>query len=149
MGFCCYCCFGILCVYIYIYLITLLKVFFNSDNFLVVFRGSYAQNQIIFKHCYFDFFFFHSVPIYSFLLYHCFINHTCTILISNRVNGHFYLIPDLIRNALSFSLVSTMLTIGLSFMAFIMLFIIRIPIFYEFSMNQYHERILDFVKSFL
>ena len=44
-----------------------------------------------------------------------------TILIKGSERGYYYLVPDIRGNAFGFSLLSMMLAIGLSYMAFIML----------------------------
>ena len=67
----------------------------------------------------------------------------------NRIgeSRHPCLVPDLIGKACSFSLLSMMLAMGLSYMAFIMLrYIPSIPILLRVFF--YHEWMLNFVKCF-
>ena len=68
---------------------------------------------------------------------------TITILNNIGESGHPCLFPDLRVNAFSFSPLSMMLAVGLSYMAFIML---RYAHFLE---SFYHKRVLHFVKRFL
>ena len=68
-----------------------------------------------------------------------------TMLNKSGESGHPCLVPDLRGKAFSFSMLSMMLAVGLSYMAFIMLrFVPSVPTFCSF----YHKYVLNFVKSF-
>ena len=65
-----------------------------------------------------------------------------TMFNTSGESGHPCLVPDFRENAFSFSLLSMMLVVGLSYMVFIML---RYAHFLE---SFYHKWVLNFVKSF-
>ena len=68
-----------------------------------------------------------------------------TMLNENDKSEHSCLVPDLRRNAFSFLPLSMMLTLGLSYMAFIMLsYSPSMPTF----LSLYHKWMLNFIKSF-
>ena len=71
-----------------------------------------------------------------------------TILDSSGENGHPYLVPDFRGNAFSFSPLSIMFVVGLSYMAFIMLrYVPSMPAFWRVFFN--HKWMWNFVKDFL
>ena len=66
----------------------------------------------------------------SFIYFSCLISvarTSNTMLNKSDDSGHFYLVPNLKRKAFSFSALSVMLVVGLSYMAFIMLGYIYVP----------------------
>ena len=68
------------------------------------------------------------------------------MLNSSGESGHPYLIPDFRGSAFNFSPLKIMFTVGLSYMAFIMLrYVPSVPTFWSF----YHKWVLNFVKCFL
>ena len=84
-----------------------------------------------------------------------FISYSCLIALTRTSNtmlnksgeiGHPSLVPDL-WESLRFSLLTEMLNVDLSFMAFFMLrYVSSIATFWEFSLN--HKWMLNFVKAF-
>ena len=67
-----------------------------------------------------------------------------TMLNKSGENGHPYLVPDLRGNAFSFLLLSMMLAVGLSYMAFIMLrYVPSMPTFWR----EFYKGMLNFIKS--
>ena len=70
-----------------------------------------------------------------------------TMLNKSGESEHPYLVPDLRENAFSFSLLSMMLAVSLSYMAFIMLrYVPSIPTLWRVYF--YHKQMLNFFKAF-
>ena len=70
-----------------------------------------------------------------------------TILNTNGESGHPCLVPDFRGNAFNFSPLMIMFSVGLSYIAFIMLrYVPSIPAFWRVF---YHKWMLNFVKGFL
>ena len=101
-----------------LYPLTLLNSFISSNSILVESR--------IFHLCHLQI-----VSFTSFLIWVAFISFSClialgrtssTMLNESGENGHPYLVPDLRGKALSFSPLSVMFNVGLSYMAFTILF---------------------------
>jgi hypothetical protein len=69
-----------------------------------------------------------------------------TLLNRNAGSGQPYLIPDIRGNGFSFSPLSMMLAIGLSYIAF---FYVEVHCFYSwFHQSFYHKMVLNFIKGF-
>ena len=72
---------------------------------------------------------------------------TSKTMLNNSESGQPCLAPDLSGNGFSFSQLRTMLAVGLSYMAFVMLR--KVPSMPTFWRVFYHKWVLNFVKSFL
>ena len=73
-----------------------------------------------------------------------------TMLNSSGESGHPCLVPDFRRNAFKFLPVGIMFTVGLSYMALVMLrYIPSMPVFWRVLFFFYQKWMLNFVKGFL
>ena len=119
-----------------LYHATLLNLFFSSDGFFWwSFGVFYTWEYVSCKQRQFCFFLSDLDAFYSFTLSggSAFQRTFSAVLSSTCDNGHFPLVLDLRGKAFNFSLLSMMLPVCLSYMAFIMLrYILLYPIFWRF-----------------
>ena len=87
------------------------------------------------------------IPFISFSSLIAVTKNSKTMLNSSGESGHPCLVPDFRRNAFSFSPLTIMFAVCLSYMAFIMLR--YVPSMPAFLMAFNHKWILNFVKGFL
>ena len=86
-----------------------------------VFRVFYVEDHVICKQWEFYFSFSNLDSIYFFFFSDCHASDFQNCVSKIDESGHPYLFPDLRGNAFSFPLLSMILAVGLSYMAFIML----------------------------
>ena len=88
------------------------------------------------------------IPLISFFFSDALSRKLQTMLNESGESRHPYLVPDLRGNAFSFSPLSIMLAVGLSYMLFIILkYVLPMPTLQSFFLN--HKWLLNFFKSFL
>uniref|UniRef100_A0A8D0XDU3 Uncharacterized protein n=1 Tax=Sus scrofa TaxID=9823 RepID=A0A8D0XDU3_PIG len=87
------------------------------------------------------------IPFISFISLIAVARTSRNMLKSSGKSGHLCLVPDLSRNAFSFSPLRMLLAVGLSYMAFI-IYVEVGSLYAQFLKGFYQKWVLDFVKGF-